>query len=80
MDQTKADGSSKIAETPELRAAAMELDESLKLGEKAAWRTGFIYNRIIEQKLAEKSGYGHARDFFASRLISESMDLDDIDS
>jgi len=64
MDETKGDGSPKIVESAELRAAAKELEESLKQGEEAAWRTGACYNRIIEQKLAEKSGYHRARDFF----------------
>jgi len=64
----KSNGSPKIVESPELRAAAKQLEDTLKQGEEAAWRAGVIYNRIIEQKLAEKSGYHRARDFFASRF------------
>jgi len=68
MDKTSTDASQKIAESSELRQAAKALEKLLEQGEEAAWKIGACYNRIIDQKLAEKSGYRHARDFFASRF------------
>ncbi len=73
MDKKKGNDSPKIVDSPELREAAKALEESLKQGEKAAWKTGACYNRIIEQKLAEKSGYHRARDFFSSRFADTSQ-------
>jgi hypothetical protein len=68
MTQNAIGSGRPIIDSPELTEAANLLEASLKDGEKAAWRTGLYYNRIIEQKLAEKSGYRHARDFVASRF------------
>jgi hypothetical protein len=68
MEKTKADDDRQIVDSPELREAAKVLEESLKQGEEAAWRTGACYNRIVEKKLAEKSGYRRARDFFSTRF------------
>lgn len=73
MDKKTSNGSPKIVDSPELRAAAKELEDLLKQGEKAAWKIGAIYNQIIEKKLAEKSGYHRARDFFASRFVDISQ-------
>ena len=73
MDKTKSNGSPEIADSQELRAAAKVLEDLLKQGEKAAWQIGTLYNRIIDQKLAEKSGYRRARDFFASRFADVSQ-------
>jgi hypothetical protein len=56
MDQTHAGSHSPIVDSPELIQAAQVLEASLKEGEKAAWKTGDYYNRILDQKLAEKSG------------------------
>ena len=64
---------SPIIESPELIEAAKLLEASLQEGEKTAWRAGFYYNRIVDQKLAEKSGYRHARDFFAARFKDVSQ-------
>jgi len=69
----KSNGSPKIVDSPQLREAAKALEESIKQGEEAAWKTGACYNRIIEQKLAEKSGYHRARDFFSSRFADVSQ-------
>jgi len=73
MDKTKSDGSARIADSPELREAAKALEELLKQGEEAAWKIGACYNRIIEQKLAEKSGYHRARDFISSHFADVSQ-------
>src|SRR5215469_9275301 len=73
MDKTKSDGSARIVDSPELREAAKALEELLKQGEEAAWKIGACYDRIIEQKLAEKSGYHRARDFFSSRFADVSQ-------
>ncbi len=73
MGKTNDGASRQIVESPELREAAKALEESLKQGEKAAWQTGACYNRIIEQKLAEKSGYHRARDFFSNRFADVSQ-------
>jgi hypothetical protein len=40
----------------------------VKQGWAPAWKAGVYYNRIVDQKLAEKSGYRHARDFFSARF------------
>ncbi|HME90037.1 MAG TPA: hypothetical protein VKE49_01330 [Myxococcaceae bacterium] len=68
MDQMKVDDGRQIVDSPELRAAAKALEDLLKQGEEAAWRIGACYNRIVEEKLAEKSGYRRARDFFATHF------------
>jgi len=68
MDQMKVDDGRQIVDSPELRAAAKALEDLLKQGEEAAWRIGACYNRIVGEKLAEKSGYRRARDFFATRF------------
>ena len=68
MDQMKVDDGRQIMESPELREVTKALQELLKQGEEAAWRIGACYNRIVEEKLAEKSGYRRARDFFATRF------------
>ncbi len=59
---------SPIVESPELIEAAKMLEACLNEGEKAAWKAGVYYNRIVDQKLAEKSGYRHARDFVSARF------------
>jgi hypothetical protein len=73
MDKTNDDASQQITESPELREAAKALEESLKQGEKAAWKTGACYNRIVDKKLAEKSGYHRTRDFFTTRFKDVSQ-------
>lgn len=37
-------------------------------GEIAHWKIGLRYNHIVQEKLAEKAGYTHARDFFAAEV------------
>src|SRR5215813_6885373 len=73
MDKTESNDSPKIVDSPELHEAAKALEELLRQGEEAAWKIGTIYNRIIEEKLAEKSGYHRARDFFANRFADVSQ-------
>lgn len=68
MEETHAASRSQIVDSPELIQVAQLLEASLKEGEKAAWRAGTYYNRIVDEKLAEKSGYRHARDFFSARF------------
>ncbi len=70
MDQTDAGSRSQIVDSPELIEAAKVLEALLKEAEKAAWKAGDYYNRILDQKLAEKSGYRHARDFFSTRIAT----------
>jgi hypothetical protein len=65
MDKTKTVTGGEIIESPELIKVTQALEASLKEGEEAAWEIGDNYNRIIDQKLAEKSGYRHAREFFS---------------
>src|SRR5260370_33555996 len=59
---------SPIVESPELIEAAKMLEACLNEGDKAAWKAGVYYNRIVDQKLAEKCGYRHARDFVSARF------------
>ena len=73
MEKRKSNGPSEIVDSPELREAAKALEDLLKQGEEAAWKIGAIYNRIIDEKLAEKSGYHRARDFFANRFADVSQ-------
>ncbi len=73
MDQTDAGSRSQIVDSPELIEAAKVLEALLKEAEKAAWKAGDYYNRILDQKLAEKSGYRHARDFFSTRFKDVSQ-------
>src|SRR5438067_382482 len=37
-------------------------------GEDEHWQIGRHYNNIVDGKLAEKAGFGHAREFFAREL------------
>lgn len=65
--------------SPKLEALRAEMRGLLESGRATAWDFGVLYNRVVDEKLAEASGYRRSADFFAehfSDMRAAMLELD----
>ncbi len=58
----------KVTPSPELKKEQAAIEDLLVKGEDEHWQIGSHYLKIVDGRLAQKSGYKSARDFFSQQL------------